>query len=193
MKKILFTIYLKLMFVNLLFAQSVVTDPGSYAHMADQLVQMKQQMNVLIETKEQLGKAQETLSDIKKATSVINTTLKQINLIERIVRNQQRVIIKVQDSHDYLAKSGQFKTKEMRIILGNFSQLMRRSEQSLSVANSLLKEGFFKMTDKDRIDVLMEMNKEVMSINSEIAHIDRTYRRVASMRLLNETFFEQKP
>ena len=192
MKRIPLILYCNFIIPYLLQAQpmAVVSDPGSYARMAEQMVSMKQQLDVLIETKEQLSKTKETIADIRKATTVVKDVVRQLSLIDRVINNQRLVFQQTQKTYEYLKNSKQFSSRELKVIFGNLSNVLRRSEESLSVANSVLKEGFFEMNDKERITLLEDMNNSIKEMNADIRTMDRAYRRTAQMRILNKVFID---
>lgn len=159
----------------------VVTDPTTHANIVQNTAEAARQTQAL---KEQI----ELFKEAKKVYEKVSNSIKQLDLIEDIISDQQYVIQRVDKSYQYLKNSGLFTPGELSTILVNFSKFITTSERTLSTANSAIKDGFFKMNDAERIKLLQDLSTRVNGVVADVNDLDNKYRRVAEKRALKRTF-----
>lgn len=162
MKKKLFNVALVLMpFLG--FAQmggSVVFDPTQASNMSTQISNTTQQINQLEKSLEYMKKAQETLNkvngyvrDVSSITEITGMYKQAVSIASRVRTDAQRI------------KNPNTKKR----VLTNVSQLLNSLSNGVSFVNKILTNDFFKMTDKERLDLLNTERRKIFIKKSQLS------------------------
>ena len=194
MKK-LTTLLLLFVFAYTIQAQFAVTDPGAYAYHA-QMVQSN--VSILTKAKESIQQAQQTyeeareqttlLTDARDAVTKINNTLNDLNKVKKTIYYQKIAINNADNAIEFCRKSDQFSKDEMDMIIYNFTELLTASNNTISLLNNVLKNGVFKMTDAERIEMINKLNQQSKETRYDVDRLYQTYTRIAQQRSMYKTF-----
>lgn len=160
---------------------TVVSDFVAHAHLIEAV-------NTSKETISAVNKQLEILEEKRDFITTVSNSVRQLRLFESVVRNQKLAIQNSGRYYDYLHKSEVFTPHEMTVILYNFSRVIQATERSLALANSILKDGFFKMSDAERIDFLKKTNSEILEKRRDLDRLYRDYQEVAEKRVVLRVF-----
>ncbi|WP_157638163.1 hypothetical protein [Flexithrix dorotheae] len=191
MRKILVMLFFSA-FSKMLMAQAVVSDPGSYGYLAQQVQSGIENLETLKETKETISETANTLDDMRSAITKVNDVVKQIAYIDRVIENQTLALMAANDAYKYLEETRVFTSRELKIILTNFTRLIASTEVTLGLAKGIIEDGIFKMSDRERIEFLQELNRDMSELQMDIYLLESTYRKTAQLRVLKQTFQQQK-
>lgn len=162
MKKKLFNMALILMpFLG--FAQmggSVVFDPTQASNMSTQISNTTQQINQLEKSLEYMKKAQETLNkvngyvrDVSSITEITGMYKQAVSIASRVRTDAQRI------------KNPNTRKR----VLTNVSQLLTSLSNGVNFVNKILTNDFFKMTDKERLDLLNTERRKIFIKKSQLS------------------------
>lgn len=162
MKKKLFNMALILMpFLG--FAQmgaSLTFDATQAANMSTQISNTSQQISQLEKSLEYMKKAQETLNkvngyvrDVSSITEITGMYRESISIATRVKNDAQRI------------KNPNTRKR----VLTNVSQLLNSLSGGVTFVNKVLTNDFFKMTDKERLDLLTTERRKIFIKKSKLS------------------------
>ena len=192
--KILITSLLTLLAFNL-SAQFVVSVPGAYAYHAEQSISNKA---MIANTAKQIAEAKKQYDEVKKQTSFlndarealtnINNRLRDLDMVKRTIDQQAIAFNNAEAAIQYCKDSDTFNQDEINMIIYNFTRLVSATNTTVSLMNSILKDGLFKMSDAERFEILDKLNREAISTRNDVDRLYETYTRVARQRQMFQAF-----
>lgn len=162
MKKKLFNVALVLMpFLG--FSQmgaSLTFDATNAANMSTQISNTTQQISQLEKSLEYMKKAQETLNkvngyvrDVSSVTEITGMYKEAVSIASRVRTDAQRI------------KNPNTRKR----VLTNVSQILASLSTGVSFVNKIVSNDFFKMTDKERLDLLSTERRKVFIKKSRLS------------------------
>lgn len=129
------------------FAQiggSVVYDPTQAMNMTTQIQNTTTQINQLEKSLEYMQKAEEKVSEV-------SGYLRDLEDLKIILKKQKYCIDAAKKIRQNIGKTS---IENQRVVLSSVSHSLGRIHSSVSFINKILTSNFFKMTDKDRMDLI---------------------------------------
>ena len=175
----LFTIFIG----TVAFAQlpTLVSDPTTHIRMGAVIAQSAKEVQ---EARKIFLTLKETADFIKK----VSKSIKQLDLIARVIHNQAVAFQRAQDAMKRATESGQFSVSELNMITYNFTILLSATNRSVSLAQSLIEDGFFNMSDSERLELLIGLERGVNSSRLDIVRLYEDYERTANKRKMISIF-----
>jgi len=206
MRVLLINLFVVAPFLSCLAQVGIVTDPTSYTYYGQQLAaQAKQHMTAtqqLIQAQENFAKLQQTVAEAQKQTSFIqeareavrkvNKKLRTLSQVERTLNYNKSTLLRTNEAIQYCRQSDQFTDQEIGNILYNFTQLTNATNSTLSLLNAVLTDGFFEMSDAERIDLLTKLEGDARQARQDVDLLYDTYRSAIDRRQLVEFFSKPK-
>ena len=195
MKKILYLLLflaLPFAFAKNLRAQSPVID---VPQIAASLLSFLESLSTAIEQTEKISKgleqAEKTVGYLKDAyefMSKVNRHIQNAQQMRMIVEGTYYTIEAAVNSYDVLRRSPNFTHQEVILYMDIYTSLLSSLTNSVNHAMNLLKDNYFNMNDKERLDEKKLTAEEIAAIQAEIlataARInlaDQAFRRVETM------------
>ena len=159
----------------------MVTDPVSHARITE----------VIITSKNTLEQAKKTVSALEKTRQIItkvSNTVKQLELVTRTAHSQQVTIQRAEDAISFVKKSGQFSPAEINMIVYNFTNVITATNRTIALITSITQDGFFKMNDSERLQLLLDMNRRVSAGLHDVNRMFDNYNKIAGKRNMFSVF-----
>ena len=152
MKKII--VFLGIMYGSLLHAQMVtVTEaPATDILLSEQITDGLANLQITMDNYELVK------SNVEKVEKV-NSYIGQLKLISDMIDKQQEAIRSAQKVHNLLEKVKNQST--VKTTLNSVSKSLESINSSAKMVNKITSNGFFNMTDKERIDMLEKENLNI--------------------------------
>ena len=160
---------------------AVVTDPGAYAHLVENVKASLESVNAL-------KKQTEILNETREALSKVSQTIRDFQIIDNIINNQTYIFSQTKTSINKFQKSNLFSPDELSTVVVNFTSIINQSGENLKLANQLLKDNGLKMSDAERLKLLMEMNANSNSSKNKFVYLDQKYDRLMQKKVFVQTF-----
>jgi len=139
---------------------SLTFDATNAANMSTQISNTTQQINQLEKSLEYMKKAQKTLNevngyvrDVSSITEITQMYKQAISIASRVRTDAQRI------------KNPNTRKR----VLTNVSQLLTSLSNGVSFVNKILTNDFYKMTDKERLDLLNTERRKVFIKKSQLS------------------------
>lgn len=139
---------------------------SSRVRFTEQIAELKKQADLLESAKNSLEKVSNVVSQSQRALRVLNKSDQLFKLMENSVT--------------YLS-SANYPNKLKQRPLEILDEILSDLKVFSSDATSVLKNGFFKMNDADRLDFLDKVYQKLSKLETEIQDTMRSARRYASM------------
>ena len=151
-------IILMLLFISFkATSQMVVSDAGATANLATANVTMSSTLAKSSAQLVQLEKSYETLQRASDKIEKVNSMVKSVNNIGEIIDFQKEAI-----SNINFIKMKIKGSKSENSILKNLSAVLATISGSVKDINNILRNGFFNMNDKERIDTFREKRSKIL-------------------------------
>lgn len=138
---------------------SVVFDPTQASNMSTQIANTTQQIGQLEKSLEYMKKASETLNkvngyvrDVSTVTEITNMYKESVSIASRVRTDAQRI------------KNPNTRKR----VLTNVSQLLTSLTSGVAFVNKILTNDFFKMTDKERLELLNTERRKILIKKSKL-------------------------
>lgn len=145
------------------FAQSVsyTYDARNDINQCKQYVTMLDNLSETLKQSEILTKTKNLLELADKALSIVNSKLNEISYVEMIIRRQ---VYLVRSYSTYISNVKNMKyinTYEIQRFESSLELFISDSERLLDMAQNILSDDFFKMSDSERISQLKEIDNGI--------------------------------
>lgn len=133
-------------------AQVVVSDPVMQASIGEEIQHSLTQIEQFEKNLTLLEKAQERVD-------VVSSHVRDISELKNILLMQKESIVNATKVKNRLSEFGSFSYKKN--VLVNVESSLTLISTSIGMLNKVLTTGFFKMTDKERMDYIKEQKTQV--------------------------------
>lgn len=182
MKKIILTIAAVVVFYSFSNGQTaIVTDPGAYAHLAENVKASLESVNAL-------KKQTSILTETRDALMKISNTLNEFQIIENIIQNQKYIMLQTKTTYTNLEKSQLFNPYELSNLLSGFTGVINQSANNVKYATKILKENALKMSDGERLKMLLDLETKSNSEKCKVVSMDRRCNDEIARKSLHKTF-----
>jgi hypothetical protein len=176
MKKIQFMVYLALLFVTApsAKAQFVVSDPANLAsgilNSANEIVQTSNTVSNVIKNFKEVEKVYKQGKEYYDKLQAVN------NLVKDARKVQQTVLLVGDVSQMYVQNFGKmlndpnFSTQELTAIANGYTILLGESTELLKELKLVVSSSSLSLNDKERMDIIDRVNKEVKEYHSLVRY-----------------------
>lgn len=139
------------------YSQMVVTDAGATAALSTANTTMSTTLAKSAATLKQLEDSYKLLQKGAEKIEKVNSMVKSVNDIKEIIGFQKEAITNIN-----LIKSNMKDKKNATATLKTLNNILSTLTRSIGDINNILKDSFFSMTDKERIDTFNEKRSIVL-------------------------------
>ncbi|WP_031428454.1 hypothetical protein [Flavimarina sp. Hel_I_48] len=161
-------------------AQGMPTyDNTNFISLVKQLIESGKQTANIIKTVKFLKTQKENIEKV-------NDVVKQLKAVREIGRNNQRLILVMQNDLSDILDSPYIKPDEVARVSESFSAIVENSLDTMDFIDQILSSDYLKMSDADRADILKEKEEESKNMVSEITLKTKRYRDIISFRKMQD-------
>ena len=184
MKNKILTLVLAMAFAFMLpgrvIAQGMpVYDNTNFLSLAKSLIESAKQTSQLLKTVDFLRQQKENLEKV-------NNVVKQLQAVQEITRNNQRLFDLVREDLREILNSPYIKPEEINRISESFNAIIQNSLDDLTFIDQILSSDYLKMTDAERAAILKEKEIQSKEMVSEIHLKTQRYRDIISFREMQD-------
>lgn len=173
MKKLIFAVAVSLATMTAK-AQWVVSDPGN---LAQGIVNSMQQLTQASTTTTNVINNFKEVQKIYEQGKEYYEALKKVSNLVRDARKVQQTVLMVGEisemyvnSFDKMMQDRNFTPEELSAIAFGYSQLLMQSTQLLTDLKQIISDDGLKMNDKERLDIINNVHKEVKEYHSLVRY-----------------------
>lgn len=156
-----------------------VYDNTNFISLAKQLIESGKQTSNLLKTVEFLKKQKDR---IEKVSGVIQ----QLDAIENLVRNNQKLFQMVQGDLRQILNSPYIKPDEVNTVTQSFEEIIERSMEGVDYVNKILTSDYLKMSDAQRAAVMKDYETKSDEMVAEVMSKTRRYKEIISFRKMQD-------
>ncbi|RYH76397.1 conjugal transfer protein [Flavobacteriaceae bacterium 144Ye] len=174
------TVALTLFMASKATAQGMpVYDNTNFISLVKSLVESAKQTSQLI-------KSVKFLKDAKEAIEKVSSVVQQLNAVQEIADNNQRLINVMQTDLQDILNSPYIKPDEISRVVESFDAIVQNSLETVDFIDEVLSSDYLKMSDAERAKVLKEKEKESKQMVSGITTKTKRYRDIISFRKMQD-------
>jgi len=179
-KILVLTVVLTLFMTSKATAQGMpVYDNTNFISLVKSLVESAKQTSQLI-------KSVKFLKDAKEAIEKVSSVVQQLNAVQEIADNNQRLINVMQTDLQDILNSPYIKPDEISRVVESFDAIVQNSLETVDFIDEVLSSDYLKMSDAERAKVLKEKEKESKQMVSSITTKTKRYRDIISFRKMQD-------
>ncbi|WP_310991240.1 conjugal transfer protein [Aequorivita marina] len=180
MKKTILILGMALLFSFNMKAQGMpVYDNTNFVSLVKQLVESGKQTAQMI-------KSVKFLKDAKEAIEKVSSVVQQLNAVQEIANNNQRLMTVMQTDLQDILNSPYIKPDEVNRVVESFDAIVQNSLETVDFIDEVLSSDYLKMSDAERAEVLKEKEKESKEMLSNITTKTKRYRDIISFRKMQD-------
>ncbi len=161
-------------------AQGMPTyDNTNFISLVKQLLESGKQTSQLI-------KSVKFLKDAKESIEKVSSVVEQLNAVQEIGQNNQRLINVMQNDLQDILNSPYIKPDEVSNVVASFDAIVQNSLATVDFIDEILSSDYLKMTDAERAEVLKAKEKESQAMVSDITMKTKRYRDIISFRKMQD-------
>ncbi len=180
MKKTILILGMALLFSFNMKAQGMpVYDNTNFVSLVKQLVESGKQTAQMI-------KSVKFLKDAKEAIEKVSSVVQQLNAVQEIANNNQRLMTVMQTDLQDILNSPYIKPDEVNRVVESFDAIVQNSLETVDFIDEVLSSDYLKMSDAERAEVLKGKEKESKEMLSNITTKTKRYRDIISFRKMQD-------
>lgn len=156
-----------------------VYDNTNFISLVKQLIESGKQTAEMI-------KSVKFLKDAKEAIEKVSSVVQQLNAVQEIGQNNQRLIQVMQTDLQDILNSPYIKPNEVARVTESFEAIVQNSLDTVDFIDEVLSSDYLKMSDAERAEVLIQKEKESQEMISNITNKTRRYRDIISFRKMQD-------
>ncbi|TVZ26731.1 hypothetical protein JM83_1718 [Gillisia sp. Hel_I_86] len=161
-------------------AQGMPTyDNTNFISLVKQLVESGKQTAQLI-------KSVKFLKDAKESIEKVSSVVQQLNAVQEIANNNQRLINVMQNDLQDILNSPYIKPDEVARVSESFSTIVQNSLDTMDFIDEILSSDYLKMSDAERAEILKQKEIESKEMVSDITIRTKRYRDIISFRKMQD-------
>lgn len=161
-------------------AQGMPTyDNTNFISLVKQLVESGKQTAQLI-------KSVKFLKDAKESIEKVSSVVQQLNAVQKIANNNQRLIEVMQNDLQDILNSPYIKPDEVDRVSESFSAIVQNSLDTMDFIDEILSSDYLKMSDAERAEILKQKETESKEMVSDITIRTKRYRDIISFRKMQD-------
>jgi conjugal transfer/entry exclusion protein len=180
MKKTILILGMALLFSFNVKAQGMpVYDNTNFVSLVKQLVESGKQTAQMI-------KSVKFLKDAKEAIEKVSSVVQQLNAVQEIADNNQRLINVMQNDLQDILNSPYIKPDEVNRVVESFDAVVQNSLETVDFIDEVLSSDYLKMSDAERAEILKEKEMQSKEMVSDIRLKTKRYRDIISFRKMQD-------
>lgn len=156
-----------------------VYDNTNFISLAKQLIESGKQTSNLLKTVE-------FLKNQKDRIEQVSDVIQQLDAIENLVRNNQKLFQMVRGDLQHILNSPYIKPDEVNKVTQSFEEIIERSMEGVNYVNKILTSGYLKMSDAQRAAVMKDYEKQSDEMVAEVDSKTRRYKEIISFRKMQD-------
>ncbi len=156
-----------------------VYDNTNFISLIKQLLESGKQTSNLMKTVKFLKSQKENLDKV-------NDVIKQLKAVQKINRDNQRLIDIVNEDLRNILNSPYIKPNEVTQISESFNAIIDTSLDNLDFIDQILSSDYMKLTDGERASILKEKELQTKEMVAEITKKTERYRDIISFRKMQD-------
>lgn len=161
-------------------AQGMPTyDNTNFISLVKQLVESGKQTAQLI-------KSVKFLKDAKESIEKVSSVVQQLNAVQEIANNNQRLIEVMQNDLQDILNSPYIKPDEVARVSESFCTIVQNSLDTMDFIDEILSSDYLKMSDAERAEILKQKEIESKEMVSDITIRTKRYRDIISFRKMQD-------
>lgn len=156
-----------------------VYDNTNFISLAKQLIESGKQTSNLLKTVE-------FLKNQKDRIEQVSDVIQQLDAIENLVRNNQKLFQMVRGDLQQILNSPYIKPDEVNKVTQSFEEIIERSMEGVNYVNKILTSGYLKMSDAQRAAVMKDYEKQSDEMVAEVDSKTRRYKEIISFRKMQD-------
>ena len=161
-------------------AQGMPTyDNTNFVSLVKQLIESGKQTAQMI-------KSVQFLKDAKDAIEQVSSVVQQLNAVQEIADNNQRLINVMQNDLQDILNSPYIKPEEVSLVVESFDTIVQNSLDMVDFIDEVLSNDYLKMSDAERAEILKAKELESKQMVSSITAKTKRYRDIISFRKMQD-------
>lgn len=154
-------------------------DNTNFVSLVKQLVESGKQTAQMI-------KSVKFLKDAKEAIEQVSSVVQQLNAVQKIADNNQRLIQVMQNDLQDILNSPYIKPNEINRVAESFDAIVQNSLETVDFIDEVLSSDYLKMSDAERAEILKQKEEESKQMVSNITIKTKRYRDIISFRKMQD-------
>lgn len=156
-----------------------VYDNTNFISLVKQLLESGKQTSQLI-------KSVKFLKDAKESIEKVSNVVRQLNAVQEIGENNQRLIAVMQNDLQDILNSPYIKPEEVTRVTKSFENIVQNSLDTMDFIDQILSSDYLKMSDAERAEILKQKEKESQEMVSTINLKTKRYKDIISFRKMQD-------
>ncbi|MEO2073439.1 MAG: conjugal transfer protein [Zunongwangia sp.] len=156
-----------------------VYDNTNFISLVKQLLESGKQTSQLI-------KSVKFLKDAKESIEKVSNVVRQLNAVQEIGENNQRLIAVMQNDLQDILNSPYIKPEEVTRVTESFENIVQNSLDTMNFIDQILSSDYLKMSDAERAEILKQKEKESQEMVSTINLKTKRYKDIISFRKMQD-------
>jgi len=134
----------------------------------------------------QMIKSVEFLKDAKESIEKVSNVVRQLNAVQEIATNNQRLIQVMQNDLQDILNSPYIKPDEIGRVVESFDAIVQNSLDTVDFIDEILSSDYLKMSDAERAEILKQKELESKEMVSNISTKIKRYKNILSFRKMQD-------
>ena len=179
-KILVMTVALTLFMSGNATAQGMPTfDNTNFISLVKQLIESGKQTAQMI-------KSVKFLKDAKESIEKVSSVVQQLNAVQEIGQNNQRLINMMQNDLQDILNSPYIKPGEVSRVVESFDAIVQNSLDTMDFIDEILSSDFLKMSDAERAEILKQKELESKEMVSNVKAKTKRYKDIISFRKMQD-------
>ena len=174
------TVALTLFMSGNAIAQGMPTyDNTNFISLVKQLIESGKQTAQMI-------KSVKFLKDAKESIEKVSSVVQQLNAVQEIGQNNQRLINMMQNDLQDILNSPYIKPGEVSRVVESFDAIVQNSLDTMDFIDEILSSDYLKMSDAERAEILKQKELESKEMVSNVKAKTKRYKDIISFRKMQD-------
>ena len=134
----------------------------------------------------QMIKSVKFLKDAKESIEKVSSVVQQLNAVQEIGQNNQRLINMMQNDLQDILNSPYIKPGEVSRVVESFDAIVQNSLDTMDFIDEILSSDYLKMSDAERAEILKQKELESKEMVSNVKAKTKRYKDIISFRKMQD-------
>ena len=134
----------------------------------------------------QMIKSVKFLKDAKESIEKVSSVVQQLNAVQEIGQNNQRLINMMQNDLQDILNSPYIKPGEVSRVVESFDAIVQNSLDTMDFIDEILSSDYLKMSDAERAEILKQKELESKEMASNVKAKTKRYKDIISFRKMQD-------
>ncbi len=134
----------------------------------------------------QMIKSVKFLKDAKESIEKVSSVVQQLNAVQEIGQNNQRLINMMQNDLQDILNSPYIKPDEVSRVVESFDAIVQNSLDTMDFIDEILSSDYLKMSDAERAEILKQKELESKEMVSNVKAKTKRYKDIISFRKMQD-------